>query len=138
MSSFSSDLEIGERLQSLRNQKGLSQRAMSEALGISMRTYQNYERGERSITKEFICSFCEQFNVSSDWLLSGHSLAEEALDWSRLETIISAIETILEKESLKLESQKKVKLISLFYKLSSETGELSQDTVHDMLMLSMG
>ncbi len=138
MSSFSSDVDIGERLQSFRNQKGLSQKVMSEVLGVSMRTYQNYERGERSITKEFICSFCEYFNVSSDWLLSGHAQVAESLDWDRLESIISAIEAILEKESLKLESAKKVKLISLFYKLSNETGALSQDTVHDMLMLSMG
>ena len=138
MSSFSSDTEIGERLQAFRNKKGLSQSAIARALGVSMRTYQNYERGERSITKEFICSFCEKFDVSTDWLLSGKTPPGDEIDWEVLETIMTTIESILESESLKIEASKKIKLISLFYKLNSENGSLSESTVHDMLMLSVG
>lgn len=138
MSSFSSDPEIGERLQAFRNKKGLSQSAIAQSLGVSMRTYQNYERGERSITKEFICAFCENFNVSADWLLSGKAPIGSEIDWEILETIMTTIESILESESLKIETSKKIKLISLFYKLNSENGSLSESTVHDMLMLSVG
>ncbi len=138
MSGFSSDLEIGERLQAFRNKKGLSQNVIAKALGVSMRTYQNYERGERSITKEFICAFCDHFDVSTDWLLSGEAPIGGEIDWEILETIMTTIESILESESLKIEASKKVKLISLFYKLNSENGSLSESTVHDMLMLSVG
>ena len=138
MSTFNSDLNIGERLQTFRADRGLSQNALAKMLNISMRTYQNYERGERSITKEFICTFCERFNMSSDWLLSGEIRKESNINWDTLEDIIQTIEHVLEHESLIIDTHKKVKLISLFYKLSEERGGISDSSIHDMLMLSAG
>ncbi|MDC5755207.1 helix-turn-helix domain-containing protein [Vibrio europaeus] len=136
MSSVSSDAVIGERLLSFRNSKNLSQSAIAKSLGVSLRTYQNYERGERSITKEFICAFCECFEESADWLLTGAKSG--GVDWDVLETIISTLEELLERERLIIDPDKKVKLISLFYRLNNEQKDVSETTIRDMLMLSVG
>ncbi|MEO1380417.1 MAG: helix-turn-helix transcriptional regulator, partial [Pseudomonadota bacterium] len=43
---------LGARLAITRNEKALSQAKMAEALGMSLRAYQSYELGKRSIPIE--------------------------------------------------------------------------------------
>lgn len=66
-----SDAVIGQRIQSVRTQQGMSQADFAEALGISVRAYQNYERGERPVSKQLLCALKSTFGTSSDYILSG-------------------------------------------------------------------
>jgi len=45
---------------------------MAEQLGVSMRAYHSYEKGERGLPIEAIQNFCSAFDRSADWLLFGN------------------------------------------------------------------
>lgn len=49
----------------------MSQREMGEQLGISWRTYQNYEVGSREVSVEFVMQFCGKFAIRPEWLIDG-------------------------------------------------------------------
>lgn len=56
-------------LKELRKKKGASQEDAAKALGITLRTYQNYEYGQREPNIEMILKLSDYFNVSTDYLL---------------------------------------------------------------------
>ncbi len=62
---------IGGRLATLREQFRLSQKEFAAKLGVSLRAYQNYERGEREIPASLIRALYDTFKVQPVWLLLG-------------------------------------------------------------------
>lgn len=50
---------------------GHSQGYLADALGISVRAYQNYERGERAVTDTLIRACYSTFGIDPVWLLTG-------------------------------------------------------------------
>lgn len=60
-----------ERIRNLRESKGLSQKNFSEILGITARSLQNYEQGEREMPSSVIKTLYEKFRVNPVWLLTG-------------------------------------------------------------------
>jgi transcriptional regulator with XRE-family HTH domain len=60
---------FSERLRSLRNSKGLSQKVLAEAMGITEAGYQNYEVGRRLPTFEKLLAICNALGCSADYLL---------------------------------------------------------------------
>lgn len=60
--------EFGDRLKSLREEVGLSQKALAENLGMPQQTYQGYESGSRKVTLQLLNQFSEYFGVSVDFL----------------------------------------------------------------------
>lgn len=76
----STNEEVGSRLKFLREKMGLSQGSFARSLGLSLRGYQNYERGERSASKELICALMDRYNIDPRWLLTGE---ENKLDLVR-------------------------------------------------------
>ena len=60
---------FSDRLRSLRNSKGLSQKVLSEAMGITEAGYQNYEVGRRLPTFEKLLAICNALDCSADYLL---------------------------------------------------------------------
>ncbi len=65
------DALIGARLCLLREEKGMTQSGMAKSLKVSLRTYQNYERGDRPISKQVLCELALKSNVDLNWLLTG-------------------------------------------------------------------
>lgn len=76
MSSTYEDPSVGQRLQEVRKSAELSQQAFANLLGISLRTYQNYERGERPVSKELLCALHEKAGVTPNQLLLGQDGSE--------------------------------------------------------------
>lgn len=60
---------LGDRLKSLREEKGISQEDLATALGISRLSVGNYERSIRTPEAETIIKIAKYFGVSSDYLL---------------------------------------------------------------------
>jgi transcriptional regulator with XRE-family HTH domain len=60
---------FSDRLRSLRNSKGLSQKVLAEAMGITEAGYQNYEVGRRLPTFEKLLAICNALGCSADYLL---------------------------------------------------------------------
>ena len=60
---------LGQRLLLLRKQKGLAQKDVAEAVGISFNSYCRYEKNEREPMAPTIVAMADYFNVSADYLL---------------------------------------------------------------------
>lgn len=58
-----------ERLLSLRKNSKLSQKDIAVELGISLRSYQYYERGEREPTVSILLILAKIFHTSVDYLI---------------------------------------------------------------------
>lgn len=72
---------ISERLKNVRDSLGLSQQAMAEKLGVSLRSQQNYESGSRSPDAAYLTALAGA-GVDITWLLTGsgsHPTAAPAL-----------------------------------------------------------
>ncbi|MEO5370807.1 MAG: helix-turn-helix domain-containing protein [Magnetococcus sp. DMHC-1] len=63
--------DIGNRLKQIRKSLDYSQKVFAETISTSLRAYQYYERGKRSLSKEVIESLMSKFNINPAWLLSG-------------------------------------------------------------------
>ncbi|MBQ4558166.1 MAG: helix-turn-helix transcriptional regulator [Clostridia bacterium] len=60
---------MGDKLKLLRKEKGVSQRDVAKAIGVTTSAYSNYEQGTREPSVELIKSLCLYFRVSADYLI---------------------------------------------------------------------
>ena len=60
---------MNERLRQLRLEKGLTQKQLAEAVGLTKNALGNYESGRREPSIDLIKKFCTLFGVTSDYLL---------------------------------------------------------------------
>lgn len=58
-----------ERLKKLREQKGVTQKEVADAIGVTISAYSNYEQGIREPSNQILINLCKYFNVSADYLL---------------------------------------------------------------------
>ncbi|MCL2852324.1 MAG: helix-turn-helix domain-containing protein [Defluviitaleaceae bacterium] len=61
--------KIADRIKELRKSKGLSQREVGEAIGITERSYRRYEAGDMDPSATNIVNLADFFGVSADYLL---------------------------------------------------------------------
>ena len=59
---------MGQRLQSLRREKGFTQASLAEAAGISRRTLEAWEQGKRTMLFEGAVKLADAMGVSLDEL----------------------------------------------------------------------
>lgn len=57
------------RLETLKSEKHVMQKDIASSLGISLRTYQRYEYGEREPSMSTLISLADYFDVSLDYLV---------------------------------------------------------------------
>ena len=75
---------FGERLQNLRKSRNLSQKEVSNALGISSSVLSNYESSERTPSLENLISLASFYRCSTDYLLGLEKRSSSSLDVSNL------------------------------------------------------
>ena len=61
--------DFAQKLKKLRLEKGLSQKEVSTALGLTRNAFTNYETGVREPSLETLKNICLFLEVSSDYLL---------------------------------------------------------------------
>ena len=59
-------MTIGEKIQKLRKQRGLSQEALAEKVTVTRQTISKWELGQSTPDLDFIAQLSDIFNVSSD------------------------------------------------------------------------
>jgi len=59
---------VSNRLQHLKTSRNLLQKDIAKGSNISLRGYQNYERGEREPNADALIKLADYFNVSIDYL----------------------------------------------------------------------
>lgn len=64
--------EIAGRLLKIRKINRLNQKEFAQMLEISLRAYQNYERGENEISAGCILALRSNFGINANWLLTGY------------------------------------------------------------------
>lgn len=61
--------QLAQKLQTLRQQKGVSQSEIAKYINLTVGAYQNYENGRREANYETICKLADFYGVSVDYLL---------------------------------------------------------------------
>ncbi len=62
-------MSFAERLKELRTSKGLTQKQVYEAVGMSAIGYQRYEYGDREPAYQKLIALADYFDVSLDYLV---------------------------------------------------------------------
>lgn len=60
---------LGEKLKAVRKSNNLTQKNLSEKVGVKTRTIASYEQGSAYPSLEIFGKLCDSLNVSSDYLL---------------------------------------------------------------------
>ena len=61
--------DLSDRLLYLKKERKLLQKDIANDIGVSLRAYQYYERGERNPDTETLTKLADYFDVSTDYLL---------------------------------------------------------------------
>lgn len=126
---------LGARIAIARNELGMSQAKMSAALGISLRAYQSYELGKRSIPVEALVELHRQFAVDLNWILLGVEAVRLEHDLNALEEFEIALDKHLSASGIKIRSEKRGAIAARWYRSFLEGKEIAMDDVHTWIEL---
>ena len=117
--------DFSRTLSLLRQEKGISQRQASKALGISQALLSHYENGAREPGLVFVVKACDFYNVSADFLL-GRTLSRDGttiLDADTLYDVSDERDSVLRGSVLATLSKKLiVNSVGLLFDLLSRLG----------------
>ena len=98
------DPEVGKRLRSKRESKGLSQKEVAQRIGVTPGAYQNYEYG-REISSGRLVQICAVLECSPNWLLGYHDegmhLAPDSLLLKQLKDAFDELNAEGQQEAVK-------------------------------------
>ena len=114
-------------IKDLRKKRNLSQGQAAEALGISMRAYQNYEYGQREPNIEMINKLADFYGVTTDYLLGRDTGEPDTLDKLATEFNMSALEKKIVDNYLSLPMSMRGDLMEFLYKAVKEVQDESGD-----------
>ncbi len=143
LSSMLETFPYHERVGLVRAHFSLSQTVMAQRVGISLRAYQNYERGEREIPVALVHALYEQFRVDPVWLLTGAGtmmLAEDQrkrLDQTLLDRVVEAVEKFGADLKRPLSVEHKSRLIGLLYEKSQLLAEVAGEKLSKTKMRTL-
>lgn len=83
------ELSIIERVKKIREDKKMSQKEFSEALGVSLGYIGGVETGRNPINHTFLTSLKEKYNISADWLLFGEYTTTDSLNIDILKLVVA-------------------------------------------------
>jgi transcriptional regulator with XRE-family HTH domain len=126
---------LGARMAIARNEIGLSQARMAEALGMSQRAYQSYETGKRSIPVEALVDMHRQFGVDLNWIMLGVEAVRPGHDLAALEGFETALDRHLSATDIRLKSEKRGAIVARWYRSFLEGKEIPLDDVHTWIEL---
>ncbi|MBS0576441.1 MAG: helix-turn-helix transcriptional regulator [Proteobacteria bacterium] len=129
---------FGQRLAAVRAATGLSQTRFAETLGLSLRAYANYERGEREAPVALFRALFEQHGIDPIWMLSGteptpQRAAARALDFDLVERIDRLIDAYLTRARKKMKPTQRARVRRALYMLSLEGSSLSATQVEHII-----
>ena len=75
---------LGVRIAALRRKEGWSQAQLAQKLGISPSAVGMYEQGRREPPAQLLVALAREFQVTTDYLLTGQPTAADTVDQQRL------------------------------------------------------
>lgn len=76
-------MTLGEKIQSLRKQQGLSQEALAEKVFVTRQTISKWELDQSTPDLDFIAKLSDIFNVSSDYLIKSELTKPDELPFKK-------------------------------------------------------
>ena len=76
-------MTLGEKIQKLRKQRGLSQEALAEKVTVTRQTISKWELGQSLPDLDFIAQLSDIFNVSSDYLIKDEMTEPDELPYKK-------------------------------------------------------
>ena len=76
-------MTLGEKIQKLRKQRGLSQEALAEKVTVTRQTISKWELGQSLPDLDFIAQLSNIFNVSSDYLIKDEMTEPNELPYKK-------------------------------------------------------
>jgi DNA-binding XRE family transcriptional regulator len=67
------EFTVADRLAKARQVTGMTQAEFATELGLVLKTYQRFERGEKDIPRALLIGAAVTAGVSTSWLLTGHA-----------------------------------------------------------------
>ena len=58
-----------DRIKQFRQEMNISQRELSDTLGITQQQYFKYEKGINELPIRYLVAICKAYDISADWLL---------------------------------------------------------------------
>ena len=117
---------LSDRLKRVRIEFDYAQKRMAESVGSKLRSWQDYEKGNKVPGSQVIAGLSE-IGVNANWLLTGngpmlikdlqHTAPAGALDPSLLQTVIEGVETALQQTGRTMQPANKAELIMAVYDL---------------------
>lgn len=140
LSNATTNADVGRRLAAARSDAGMIQSEFAEHLGLSLRAYHNYERGEREIPAAVLTSLYEAFRVDPLWVLMGPGLvplyADARPDSDLVHDISLALDSWLIRRRKKLSPAKRAILLKRLYEHFLPTGLVDTEYVDDLASLA--
>ena len=109
-------MDIAERIKMLRKRNALSQEEFAETLGVTRQSVSSWENGSTMPDVKIIATMCEQFGVTSDYLIFGEKGGKE-LSAQEIAKSESTDETKSEDKNSKTKKIAKRVIIYLFLTL---------------------
>ena len=136
------NVAFGRRLAAVRSTTGLSQGAFAATLGLSLRAFANYERGEREAPLALLRALFETYGIDPIWLLSGDSdtpkkAAARRMDFELVERITQKIDAQLASHRKKLKPEKRIQVLKALYSLALEHGKTTDSDVANVLSVAI-
>ena len=127
--------EIGARLAICRNEIGVSQAAMAEAIGVSHRAYHSYEKGKRGVPVEALVKMQGRYEIDVAWILLGTKSIRAGHDFDALKRISASLDKYLREEGIEIKSEKLGAIVARWYQSCLEGRDIREDDVHTWIEL---
>lgn len=88
------NMDFKDKIRALRKEAGLTQKAAAEQIGVTYRTYQNYEIGASSPSAEILSKIAEMFNVSMDMLSDTVSFSLPSAENEELSALLAEMQAL--------------------------------------------
>jgi transcriptional regulator with XRE-family HTH domain len=126
---------IGARLAITRNETGLSQTEMAKEIGVSLRAYHSYEKGDRGLPIEALVMLNEKFDSDVNWILLGTKSARVEHDIEALQEFETSLDRFLTDQGITIKSEKRGAIVARWYRSLIDGKEVAMDDVHTWIEL---
>lgn len=113
-------LDISSKLKELREKHNYTIQAVSTGAGIAVRTYQNYEYGQREISADALYKLADFYGVTTDYLLGRSTEESEPIERLADDFRLTALEKKILKNYLNLPGRIRGDLMEFLKKAVTE------------------
>ena len=94
-------VNLGERLRTLRNERNITQTALSQRIGVSKAMISSYELEQRQPSYGILVKFAAFFGVTTDFLLGleeNRTIGVEGLSDREIQAVVSMVDVLRERK----------------------------------------